>query len=354
MALILADGFEGVYTGTSSSTASYLTAACSKYKYGDIAQIGTNFGRHGTGISMNTASRRLTYINPGSDSTIITGFALYNYGTAAGGYLFGICDENYVQQCALYVTATTSLLEFRRGTTTVATSSYNIVSTKWIYIEFKVYIHDSAGTYEIRVDGTTVLSGSSADTKGSTTSSLAKVLELNGYGSSNGHWSSGNYFYLDDYYIANNSGSYNNDFLGPIRVDKLFPNGDGNYSQFVGSDGNSTNNSLLVDETQLDTADYVTSATSGNKDTYAFGNISFSPTSIKAVIPTVYASIESGALDLVPVTRISGVDYEAASNFDIGINNQYKSVVLETNPATGLAWDVSGVDGAEFGFKVTT
>ena len=36
----------------------------------------------------------------------------------------------------------------------------------WHYIEVKVVVHDTAGSYEIRVDGVTVLSDTDVDTRG--------------------------------------------------------------------------------------------------------------------------------------------------------------------------------------------
>lgn len=48
----------------------------------------------------------------------------------------------------------------------------------------------------------------------------------------------------------------------------LFPNGNGDLSQWAGSDGNSTDNYLLVDEVPPNTTDYVESNTSGQIDEY--------------------------------------------------------------------------------------
>ena len=64
-----------------------------------------------------------------------------------------------------------------------------------------------------------------------------------------------NYDY-DDLYICDGTtvpGEPVNDFLGDVRVDTLYPNGNGNSSQWVGQDANSTDNYLNVDDTLLPT-----------------------------------------------------------------------------------------------------
>ena len=72
----------------------------------------------------------------------------------------------------------------------------------------------------------------------------------------------------DDVYIADTTGSYNNDFLGELTVEHLRPASD-DTAQWLGSDANSVDNYALVDEAgTYNGADYVASSTVGQRDLY--------------------------------------------------------------------------------------
>src|SRR5688572_2169742 len=77
-------------------------------------------------------------------------------------------------------------------------------------------------------------------------------------------------YYVDDLAVNDTTGSFQNSWCGEGKVIALRPNGDGDNSQWTGSDGNSTDNYLLVDETPPDSADYVQSNTNNQIDDYNF------------------------------------------------------------------------------------
>ena len=90
---------------------------------------------------------------------------------------------------------------------------------------------------------------------------------------------------FDDVYLMAGTGD---EFLGDCTVATLLPTGNGFVNQFVGSDGNSTDNYLLVDEQPPSSTDYVGSATTGQQDLYTLTNLTGSGT-VLAVAPTIYA-----------------------------------------------------------------
>ena len=72
----------------------------------------------------------------------------------------------------------------------------------------------------------------------------------------------------DDVYIADATGTLNNDFLGELTVEHLRPAVD-DTAQWLGSDANSVDNWALVDEAgAYNGADYVASSTIGQTDLY--------------------------------------------------------------------------------------
>ena len=81
-------------------------------------------------------------------------------------------------------------------------------------------------------------------------------------------------FVVDDFVVMDGSGTNMNDFLGSVWVQSLRPSADGSLTQLTGSDGDSTNNYLQVDEDTASSTDYNGSTSTGQKDYYAFPAIS--------------------------------------------------------------------------------
>ena len=64
----------------------------------------------------------------------------------------------------------------RAGTTLPGESPpYTLAAGQWYYMEVKVTIDDSAGAYEVRINGTTVASASGIDTRNSGTGLIDRV-----------------------------------------------------------------------------------------------------------------------------------------------------------------------------------
>jgi hypothetical protein len=159
---------------------------------------------------------------------------------------------------------------------------------------------------------------------------------------------------FDDLYICDGAGSTNNNFLGDCRVDAFAANGNGNSSQLTGSDGNSTDNYLLVDDATTidDDTTYVEHATVGNKDTYACANMSHTPTSIFGVQVCANAKKDdAGAKSLCTVTRSGGADTDGATQA-LSTSYTYYREILEQDPNGPIAWTATNFNAAEFGIKV--
>lgn len=158
---------------------------------------------------------------------------------------------------------------------------------------------------------------------------------------------------FEDLYICDGSGSINNDFLGDMRVDCYLPNGNGNSSQLVGSDSNSTDNYQLVDETsQNGDSDYVQSSTVNNKDTYAVADMSHTPANIFGTqLNMIAKKDDSGTRSICSVCRSGGTDYDGDTQA-LGTTYVDYRQIRETDPATSSAWTRSNLNSAEFGVKV--
>lgn len=305
--------------------------------------IATGTGRRGTnGWTSSGTSRGLIKGVP-NHATHIIGFAV-NFGGAVPTVAANIIEFREGGQTHLAVRINADLsLSVRRATTTLATVGGVLPANGFFYLEFKGTVHDTTGAYEVRVNGANVLSASGIDTRDGGAGVTASVVL--GCVISN--------MVFDDLYICDGAGSTNNDFLGDVRVDCFQPSGNGNSSQLLGSDGNSTDNYLLVDETAPnDDTDYVSSSTVSQKDTYAFPNMSHTPATINGVQVVMSAKKDDAGLrSIASVTRSGGADTDGTTQA-VSTSYFYYMQILETDPNTAAAWTQSGFDAAEFGIKV--
>jgi hypothetical protein len=162
--------------------------------------------------------------------------------------------------------------------------------------------------------------------------------------------------YIDDFYICDDTGDFNNDFLGDVRVDAYFPTADGTYQDFAKSTGAASWS--LLDENPPNAADYVRSSTVGHKNTIkvtaaekvdGLGNV----LPIKGVVVSNFANNpEGGGVRKVKPICKSGVT--EVQGEEVALTNLYNRTpqVLEVDPDTGLAWDVTTINAAEFGVEV--
>lgn len=129
------------------------------------------------------------------------------------------------------------------GTLLGSAVSSTFAAGGWIHVGLDIKFHASAGwaylyineTQIIGFDGDTTQLGTQADT----------VL-VGGVQTANNQWNQ--YLYLDDLYIDSTVGESAPAIVPKCRFDPLTPTGEGVHADWVGSDGNSTDNWQLVDD----------------------------------------------------------------------------------------------------------
>jgi hypothetical protein len=297
--------------------------------------------RNGNGLSI--ASRWAEKVID-AQSEWIVGFA-FSFGATSGPIMAFF--NGATKQVDLYWDNTTGKLSVRRaGTTTLGTTTATFSQGVFYFVELRIVISDTVGVVQLKVDGATVLNLSSQDTLNS--GSTADRVRFGDGGSSNVPGT------VDDLYICDGSGSspYNT-FLGDCKVETRMPNGNGNSSQLVGNDGNSTDNYLLVDETTPNSdTDYVESSTVGDKDTYTYQDLATATGTVYAVQILPYAKkTDAGSRSIVTVARLSGTEVDSAAA-TLASTYSYPSQEIRTTKPGGGAWTISDVNSAEFGVKV--
>jgi hypothetical protein len=242
----------------------------------------------------------------------------------------------------LYVTVDNSgRLWFYNGDAGALTNVV-IPTQQWVYLEVKITFHATAGTLEIRLDGsdTPVVDLTSLDTVAAGGSTVITEFTLGA--------TADDVFY-DDLYLLNTTGTINNDFLGDVQVVTLRPTAD---SAVAWTPSAGIDNYALVDEefTDGDTT-YVSTATTTNKDLYDFGNLDPAIDTVFGV--AVHARVrkeEPGPRDLTLETKHS-TDEQSSAGKGMGITERTLWELFETKDGTN-AWTTTEVDAAQFGVEL--
>jgi hypothetical protein len=261
------------------------------------------------------------------------------------GPLVSFLDGSSLQM-ELKMDTTGHLLLSRNGTFLVVSTNVISIGAE-NYIEFKTTIHPSAGTYEVRVNGSSVgwIPPATGQNTRATANSFANTLQLGNFTES----SSTNP--LDDLYLCDGTGAINNSFLGDMRVDAVLPSGAGSNTGMTPSAGS---NFQCVDDatTANDDTDYVESSVVTTKDTYAYTDITHTPATIAGVqINMVAKKDDAGARSICSVTRSGGADTDGSA---IPLSTSYVDnlQIVELDPNGSIAWTKTNLNAAEFGMKV--
>lgn len=304
------------------------------------------------GSAHNPAGERWSRKDFGTSyGTLIAGCAWKRSGAWGGNAVMGFYDSANLQ-CDLRINdGSGEIYVTRNGTTLGSPVSFIPGLNIWYYLELLVTFHNSTGVIIARVDGAEVINLTSQDTQ-QTANATANGIRI---GSHTDNAPAGQ---IDDLYVCDNtdsgvSGVPNDDFLGDIRVEAIFPNGNGNSSALLGSDGNSTDNYLLVDETAPDEdTTYVQGSSVGDKDTYAMSALTPTAGTVYGVQMLPYArKTDAGSRSICSVTRLSGTEEDSA-NKTLSTSYAYLPDIREGTPAAA-AWTISDVNSMEAGVKVT-
>lgn len=340
MSILFIDGFEG-----QESTLLYDVASIASYQ-----NTVTRFGGGYAIFMTNQTSELKKRFTAATD--IYCGFAFRN--TVSTGYLifntFG--DAGATAHIGISVKAD-GAIEIRRGAvgatpaaagTLLATSAAGVITLNtWNHFEVHVKVDDTVGVVEVRVNGSTSnIVAFSGDTKNAgTATTVDAVAWYNG--------ANGNTTYVDDVYICNGLGSFNNTFIGDCRVATLVPTGAGASTALTPSTGANWQN---VDEAPASVTDYNGSPTPGARDSYAITDLPGGTSAVKAVRESVaWHKSDAGAASMKPVLRVAGTNYYGATTLlSSGMTMLHEH--YDTSPATAAAWTVAEVNAAEIGAEV--
>jgi len=228
MSLITVEGFDH-YVTADIAKKGWSVSACT---------IGITNGRRGNGgLSPTIGSGYIKKALPVA-STYIMGFAMWVNVLPANTNAIAVFFDGVQGQSSIALGVDGRLLMYSgNGATLVGTSVQALQLGAWNYFEWKVTIANSAAANScvLKVNGVNWINvAAGTDMQPSTSAVISSVALAGnstnsfGIGSNVGTW-------LDDVYICDTSGTTNNDFLGDIRVDTLYPNADGAFSAWTPS-----------------------------------------------------------------------------------------------------------------------
>ena len=279
----------------------------------------------------------------------------YPSGGNGGGFAVTLySDSGSTAHLTVMSNATTQAIELRRGTrsgTLIASSGSFVPVSAWGYLEIQATIADAGGICTVRLNGSSSpIIAFTGDTRNAGTLTTIDSITLGAYraGTSGGVASA----VFDDFYILDALGTTHTTFLGDIKIQSLLPTGNGADSALMGSDGNQTDNYQQVDEVPYSTTDYNASATTGQRDTYTFGDL---PPAMNTVL-AVQSNIVAAKSDVTPLNariplRVGGSLYYGATN-SLSTSYLTYSDVHQVNPNTSAAWTPAAVNGLEAGMEV--
>lgn len=331
MAVVLMEGFDHLVAGD---------VTLKGWGSNPATMVAGRFDGQAARLNGNTNTNKAL---PSTYTTLICGLAFKLTTAASSGNFFAIRTAAAGNILTLNTDASGHLVVKNNGGTTIATGTTVLVAGSWYYLEVKLFINTgtpASGTVEVHLNGATEI----ASTAGNFGSTAAGNLLLGTTGTS----SAADQVSWDDIYVLDTTGSApRNTFLGDVRIETIYPNGAGNYTQWTPDSGS---NYARVNEAQADgDTSYVSDSTVGHRDSYAFGNIDAGAT-VYGVQTNLYARKDDAATrQVAPFIRQSSTDYDGTT-VTLGSNYTVYSQLYNQDP-TSADWTPTTVNADEFGIK---
>jgi len=325
------------YSGESGSNQYVdLTGTLSRTGRGCLSVTTGGFGNAIKGISEQTA--------------LVVGDAFYIANLPAGGY-YNILNFKDVINDILQV----RLVYYGDGSigvlngndpfpVTLGRSASNLLhATEYNYVECKFNIAPLADVV-VRVNGQTVLVLAGVQTQFPGSNPYCDVVQLAGAGSLGGDRH-------DDFYLLTQAGTTNNDFLGAIRIFAILPTADSAPLQWTPSTVG-THYTLVdaVPATSPPPPD-VESNSVGQVDQYVYNpsGVIMAPSRILGVQHCMVAQLDASGSHSV-ASQVEGV---ASGGLALSTSGNMILFQYDTNPVTGLAWELTDFPGTTFGPALT-
>jgi hypothetical protein len=238
--------------------------------------------------------------------------------------------------------------------TVVATGTATLVAGAYFYVEVKITVNGASGTVQTWINGIADIASTVANmgTAGVNMDNILLFPDTIQAGPTTNQGGIIN----DDIYCTDTLGGVNTAQLGDVHVETIYPNADGNYSQWTPNTG-TAHFSLVNEHTTPPFPDsdttYVSSATLNQLDSYTYDDLIILVGTIFGIQTNLWSRKDDAvARQIAPLVRLSGVDY-IGNNVTLATSYADGTQIYDTSPGTGVAWTITEINAAEFGVKVT-
>jgi hypothetical protein len=222
-----------------------------------------------------------------------------------------------------------------RTGTVLAISDSILTAGTFNFIETKAVFDTVAGSVQVKVNDVTKISIGSLNLGSVGGAQCFIGLQVNG--GPNSYWA--------DIFAWDDSGTYNNDFMGPQRILTIFPNGDTAQADWS-KNGAATGYDCIDEVPQDGDTTYLRSGTVGDKSDFSLPTLPPEVASVAAVYVPVMARLDAAGIGNVKTSMISSAVALAGNDVPLTPGYIYYNNVFEYDPNTSIAWDKAGVEAA--------
>jgi hypothetical protein len=301
-------------------------------------------GRHGGQALLLNTNNTCEFTGFGTPTTFTYGVAVLLSGGSINTLDLIRTFDGIIEQITVQLLAGGTLRVLSQAAV-IGTANVPIMVDNWQYLELQVFI-DDVGSYELRLDGVNILSNGSVDTRTAGSNASIDRVQLNRISATSNET-------YDDFYLLDDAGLTNNDFLGDIQIETMFPDSDGNRNNFTRV-GGGLNNFEAVDDGNSpdDDTTYNHSATLDDDELYGHA-------AMTAAFDTVYAiqvrnhcrKENAGERQVRALIRSNVSEAEGAAQV-LSVDWRYKDHIFETDPQGGGAWTETRINALEAGFTI--
>jgi hypothetical protein len=213
----------------------------------------------------------------------------------------------------------------------------------WHYLEFLLTQSSGAGTVQVRLNGSIAINLTGQNTQYGAGPLLTAFL---GAVPSQAALAAVD---IDDFYMADTSGTINNTFLGDVRVDLLLPNEAGTLNQFSPTPSGATPWQIAADN---DEATLLTATAAGQRQSFGFAALpTMSTPAICGVQVTSLARKTDAGSTTMKALAVSGASTSTSAAINLQEQAAWNTAVIERNPNGAAVWTEATLNAAEFGVE---
>lgn len=268
---------------------------------------------------------------------VIANFHFFFTGFPLSNAMFWAFKQATSDQAGLQVSPTGSIRIVRGSSTLVAeTTGFTLSTNAWHFIQIRMNLSTS-GSYELRVDGKTIISGS------------GNLQALAGAGADG--WNFPSNYRIANLIIYSTSGPHPNTFTPETRIYADLANADGAVSDWT-RNGGSANYDRVNEQPNNGDTSYNSAGSAALDDLYAFPSSIPGGSIIYGVANELVArKDDAGVNDVQCLIRSGGTTYADGISKALSTSYQRFRYVWTTDPATGLAWTVTNANAAQVGIR---